>query len=174
MLADPDSEKFTPLVSQLMKVFTFGLKQTYNGERRSETLKRFIWKENINYVIDIRKNRGNRYSNWDCNGKNVAQMIKSVFDGGCEYNYCGLLGIPGYQRRKFRYDHTAMEHWYLTYLYENRDFVRGYFTQFQGQKILLLCVENLKNPRTPHCHRIWLRDWLISEGLAELGNREEI
>jgi len=159
-------------LTKKLKIFTFGLKQTYHNEKRLQTLLKFIKISKIDVVIDVRFNRGNRFRNWNCNGINIHNAIKQTYNGCCLYRALSIAGIPPWLRKKYAKDPRGMEHFYLNYLYENRELFLPYFLKYVGKNILLLCVENLKNPKTPYCHRIWLRDWLIAEGIAVKGNEE--
>ncbi len=158
----------------LVEVYTFGLKQTYYLEKRQQTLLAFIREHGIEVAIDVRHNRGDRFKNWDCSGLNLSKAIRATFGDTCRYLPLPLLGIPSGKRREYARDPKKMEHWYLNFIHENRELVLSYFDKVRGKKVVLLCIENLKSPSSPYCHRIWLRDWLVGEGIATIGNQEEI
>jgi hypothetical protein len=153
----------------VIKVFTFGLKVTVKGENRSETLRRFIIENKVTMVFDIRADTGNYYANWNCNGNHIAAMIKMNFKCyKCVYISKPELGISSQIRSKYKSDPTMCEFWYLNHIYQER-LDNCFKFESDAERILLLCIENLKDPQTPYCHRIWLRNYLVKQELAELG-----
>lgn len=152
----------------MFKVYTFGLKVTFQGENRLETLKRFISTHKITMVYDIRYDRGNYYRNWNCNGDNIAKMIKKKFDYNCGYFTAPKLGIPGDIRLKYKSIPFMMEFLYINQVYREK-LDRVFEFESNEERVLLLCIENLKDPKSPYCHRIWLRNYLVGSKLAELG-----
>lgn len=147
-------------------IYTFGLKVTYKGEDRSKALKQFIEQHQVNIVLDVRYNNGNYYKNWNCNGEHIESMVKSCFNGHVRYIHDPRLGIPPEIRKT--YDPGWAEFWYENQLY--RWNLTSFFEKCaDSERIVLLCVENLRDPKTPYCHRIWLRDYLVEQGIAQLG-----
>lgn len=149
-----------------MIVFTFGLKVTQKGEGRLRALEDFIREHKITKILDVRYNPGNHYKNWNCNGDNICKMLKEKFPLKCSYVSHCELGIPYNIRRNYQKDPGLMELWYLNYLY--REELLKTFDFYQNERVLLICVENIKDPKTPYCHRIWLRNYLVENG-HELG-----
>lgn len=150
------------------KIFTFGLKVTYKGENRLEVLKQFIEQNSITTVIDVRYSTGNQYERWNCNGFHIERMIEKDFKDKCRYIHAPRLGIQWKVRQAYKDDPKGMEFWYLNYLREE-DLLVMFETFINPERVLLLCVENIKDPQTPHCHRFWLQNCLVAEDLAELG-----
>jgi len=157
----------------MFKIFTFGLKITFQGENRLESLRQFILKHGITVVYDIRYDGGNYYLNWNCNSNHIAAMIRANFPRyECAYFRRPCLGISGKTRSQYQWNPQEMEFIYLNAIYE-RHLEREFEIENSAERILLLCVENLKDPKTPYCHRIWLRNYLVGTKLAELGDISE-
>ncbi|MHA1425539.1 MAG: DUF488 family protein [Candidatus Helarchaeota archaeon] len=149
-----------------MIIYTFGLKVTHRGEDRLEALRQFIEQHSITVVLDVRSSVGNHFPRWKCNGQHIAEMVQRRFNGKCRYVHVPALGIPYEIRQKYKGRPKDAEHWYLNYLWERKDLT---FTAYQEETLVLLCVENIRDPMTPYCHRIWLRNWLVDEYNAGLG-----
>jgi hypothetical protein len=96
-------------------------------------------------------------------------MIKANFPHyECVYFRRPCLGISGKTRSQYLGNPREMEFIYLNAIYE-RHLEREFEIESSEECILLLCIEDLRNPKTPYCHRIWLRDYLVGAKLAELG-----
>lgn len=141
-----------------MRIFTFGLKQTYKGEDRLHALRIFIIKHGITLVMDIRYNVGNQYPNWNCNGKNIRKLVETGMYKHIKYGHFKSLGIPPKERKIYKNNPEKMKEWYMKYL-ANWNVKKG-LAEFENENIVLLCLENLNNPKTPYCHRIWLKEYL--------------
>lgn len=147
----------------MKKVLTFGLKQTFKGEDRLETLKQFILEHKINIVFDVRYSTGNYYTKWNCNGDHIKKMVNSLAkesDLDLVYVHWQDCGIPYTTRKKFENRPEDMKAYYLKYIKDNNLF-QAFLTMIPETAIVvLLCVENLADPKTKHCHRIWLKEYL--------------
>jgi len=151
-----------------MRIFTFGVKQTYTGENQLQVLLDFIKEYCIDVVIDVRYNRGNRFKKWVCNGNHIEQAINQQFTPAeCHYVAFPHTGISPKIRKKYGQCPRDLEVCYYLYLLEHRDEILSFFRKYSMLNVVLLCVENLKNPKTPFCHRRWLAFWLKDYGIAE-------
>lgn len=133
----------------LKKFYEFGLKQVEKGEDRLASLHEFVDYFEIDWLIDIRYNRGNRYINWKCNGTNLEKEF------GSQYVWIREMGIPPQIRKQFKNSPMEAKQWYLKRLQiiDARKLVAPYI---QGNdKCAFLCVENVNDPKTRHCHRFW-------------------
>jgi hypothetical protein len=119
-------------------------------------------------VYDIRFDRGNYYKGWNCNGNSIARMIGERFAFNCGYFEAPRLGIPRDIRFQYKATPLAMEFLYINKVYREK-LDKVFQFESNEERILLLCVENLKDLKTPYCHRIWLRNYLVGAKLAELG-----
>lgn len=152
----------------MITIFTFGLKVTHRGENRLEALKQFIQQYAITTVLDVRFNTGNHYPHWNCNGDHIETMIKSVFNGSVRYIHDFRMGMPPEKRQEYKYKPNWGEFWYQFHVQSNKA-LEFFENCAESERIVLLCVENLKNPETPYCHRIWLRNFLVEMNIAQLG-----
>jgi hypothetical protein len=101
-------------------------------------------------------------------GINSIGMIREGFNLKSIYIAAPRLGIPSQIRLTYKFDPGMAELWYLNKIYKEK-LDEAFQFESNEERVLLLCVENLKDPNTPYCHRIWLRNYLVSQGWAELG-----
>ena len=139
-------------------IFDFGLKKTYRSEDRVKAFLDFIKTNNITVIFDVRWNRMNYYNQWKLNGTNLEQLIQDNFNGTHKYIHHAILGIPTIIRNQFKNQPEKAKAWYREKL-EGLE-AEKLFEPYKDKNIVLLCVENLKNPQTPYCHRIWLKEYL--------------
>lgn len=156
----------------MLTIFTFGLKVTRKGENRLDALKQFILQHTITIVLDVRFNTGNRYPQWNCNGNNIRNMVKSCFNGSVRYLHDMRLGMPPEKRQQYKFKPNWAEFWYQFHVQSNKS-LEFFENCAEFERIVLLCIENIKDPNSPYCHRIWLRDFLVELDLAQLGEVSE-
>lgn len=145
------------------KIFDFGVKQTYKGENRLETLREFIKDNDIKYIIDVRYNTGNQYKEWKCNEKHLFYLS---FELEIYYFHSRELGIPPLVRKLYHNNPTEMKKWYNGYIKDElriQSVLNQILEYLKDGNIILICVENLNDPKTPYCHRIWLKEILLKK-----------
>lgn len=145
------------------KIFDFGVKQTYKGENRLETLRKFIKDNDIKYIIDVRYNTGNLYQNWNCNEKHLFHLS---FELEIYYFHSKELGVPHSIIKLYKNNPSEMKKWYNNHIKEGirTQYILNQILEYlKDGNIVLICIENLNNPKTPYCHRIWLKEILLKE-----------
>jgi uncharacterized protein YeaO (DUF488 family) len=142
------------------KIYTFGLKKLpRTKENRLNDLIKFCKDNNISTILDVRWDRGDRFSNWVCNGK---IMPKILFKNFLNYEWIQSLGVSRQERDKYQFNWNGFVSYfneYLGYMFDSSTY-HNLFSEIleklkSGNNIVLLCVERHKR-----CHRFLLKEFL--------------
>lgn len=136
-------------------IFEYGLKK-----KKPKEFLDFIKTNNIKVIVDIRNSRGDRYKNWWGSGNAFEKLVR---DHHFDYFWFKNLGIPFKIRYNYREDPEGMRKAYQENLKKNQNALdfKMVYELAKDNIICLICVEDLSNPKTPYCHRIWCQQKLI-------------